>query len=298
MLNTSTHPYLPDLLALRSQASNIPSLITYKRSADSNAGNQSSVYRGHGMDFEEVRAYHPGDDIRLMHWGLTARLGKAFTKIYREEKERSVYLIIDQSSSMKFGTRVAFKNVLSAKIAAFIGWCALKGHNQVGGLIFSDTGSTFVPPTSSHKALFGLFHLLTQTPSPHENIELIDAISKLNKRIKSGSLVFVISDYKLFNEEVQFYLQLIGRRCEITNIFTYDPLEAKLPDTGSFAFTKDGSEQLLINSNKDKVQSYHNKFALKLKQLREFSQQNHMRFMPIATNDDFIHIIKSGNPKL
>lgn len=112
------------------------------------------------MDFDEVRHYQAGDDIRLMHWALTARLGKPYTKVYHEERERSLYFVLDQTKSMHFGTRECFKSVKATNILALIGFGALEAHEKVGGIIFDDHGYNFYPAKQDKSALVKMFNFV------------------------------------------------------------------------------------------------------------------------------------------
>ena len=293
-MTTGILPEVHELLALRHYAAKIQFFNTLKvRSFQ--AGNRMSIAKGRGMDFEEVRRYQAGDDIRLIHWHLSARLGKTFTKIYREERERAVYLLIDQSSSMHFGTRVSFKNVLAAKIAAIFGWAALNHHERIVGIIFDDNHAEFIQAKRSRKALLDMFNLLNR-PQKLKNLSggLENTLQFISQKAVSGSVIIVISDFINFNQNIMNYLQIIKQKNELINLLTYDPLEANLPEKGNFLFTNDGSWQLEINTNKKSKQLYKEPFTQRLEQLKIFTGKNNIQFINIATNDNIVDKINQG----
>ncbi|HEY6130551.1 MAG TPA: DUF58 domain-containing protein, partial [Halioglobus sp.] len=136
---------LNELIALRFPAQQIK-LGRRKRALNSLAGPIKSNFRGRGIDFEEVRSYQPGDDIRTIDWRVTARTGSAHTKLFREERERPVMVVIDQRGSMFFGSTHCFKSVLAAQLASLLAWSALHGGDRVGGLVFNDEGHQEIRP--------------------------------------------------------------------------------------------------------------------------------------------------------
>jgi len=287
-------PDIKELLALRHYALSIQFFNRQKVNL-AVTGTQLSVARGRGMDFEEVRRYQPGDDIRLIHWPLTARLGKPFTKIYREERERAVYFLIDQSYSMQFGSRVCFKSVLAAKIAAILGWSALKHHEQVGGIVFNNCNSAFVKPARSRKALLDIFNIITHADAlKQQKGGLLNALQLIIPKLQSGSIVIAISDFFTLDDEVKSCLRLITQKCELINLFVSDPLEAKLPDSGYYTFSGEGKAKLGIHANKKNARLYAAPFLNRLNQMQLFSQKNRMQFVQLATTDDLVQKINYG----
>lgn len=153
-------PYtdIGQLTRLRHAAREID-LVAMSKALNPLSGLLTSNFMGRGIDFAEVRVYQPGDDIRTIDWRVTARTGKPHTKLFQEEKERPVLLIVDQSKSMFFGSRVTFKSVIAAQAAALIAWTALEGGDRVGGLVFSDTGHREVRPRRTKRSVL---HLLQE----------------------------------------------------------------------------------------------------------------------------------------
>ncbi len=126
------------------------------------AGGYLSGFKGRGMDFEEVRAYQPGDDVRLIDWRVTARTGKPFTKIFHEERERPVFIVVDLSATMFFGTKTAFKSVIAAKVAALIAWAAVKNGDRVGGIFYGGENCHELRPKSRNRGVLPFLKLLCE----------------------------------------------------------------------------------------------------------------------------------------
>lgn len=295
--NSGICPQIQELLALKYSARGIK-FFDSGRVNSNISGTKMSIARGRGMDFDEVRQYQAGDDIRLIHWSLTARLGKPYTKIYKEERERSVYLVIDQSSSMHFGTKVCFKNVLAAKVAAVLGWAALSHHEQIGGIVFNDANSEYIKPQHSRQNLLQIFNLLNNNQIiKHYSGGLGNNLKLLMGNIQSGSVVIIVSDFFNLDSDAETYLKLINRKAEIINIMTYDPLEKNLPDFGNYNFTDDGKSKLEIAATKKNKQRYSESFLERLNKIRNLSLKNKMQFVELATNDNVIQTINHGISK-
>lgn len=292
-MSTGITPDINQLLALRYSAKELrlfnPNMVN-----SLNAGVSLSHARGRGMDFDEVRRYQAGDDIRLIHWQLSARLGKTYTKIYHEERERALYLIIDQSLAMQFATRVAFKSVIAANLAAIFGWTALGAHQQVGGVIFNETHSSYIKPKRSRQSLLDIFNNLTSNRLIRTSGGLNNSLQFILQQVQTGSNVIILSDFNQMSHETERSLRLIAHKAELTNILIYDPIEANLPNSGCFTFTNQTRQNLEINANSRNCEPYAQPFTQKKESLRQFSEQNGMQFLSFATNDDLITTLKRG----
>lgn len=292
--NSAICPAINELIALRHYAKSI-NFFGNNKVRSNLVGNKLSIARGRGMDFDEVRHYQAGDDVRLIHWSLTARLGKPYTKVYREERERMVYLVVDQSSSMYFGTKTSFKNVLAAKVAAVLGWAALANHEQIGGVIFNDESLEYIKPKRSRQQLLTMFNLLHHGElRARQSGGLFNALQLLNQNLQTGSIVIVISDFLNLDAASMQYLQLINRRAEVINILTYDPLEVNLPDQGFYSFTDSGKNKLSISATTKNKQKYAATFNQRLATVQQLANQSRMQLVKIATNDNIVNTINHG----
>ena len=286
-------PDIQELLNYRYQAKALK-LFTNGRMNNVNAGSNMSNVKGRGMDFDEVRHYCAGDDIRLMHWALTARLGKPYTKVYREEKERSFYFILDQSSSMNFGTRECFKAVKATNFLALMGFSALEAQEKVGGIIFDDKGYNFYPAKQDKSSLIKMFNFTTTEDKNYQtntNKGLSEVLKSLYTKITSGSVVITISDFSKFDDNSHRYLKLLAKRNKILNIFSYDPIEKGLPALDRYYFSN-GEEKLVLDSaDKKQHQLYKKLYDNRKATIKDISRQYKMGFIEIATNDDLVKTI-------
>jgi uncharacterized protein (DUF58 family) len=290
-MNNGIQANINELLAMRYYATNIQ-LFNRLKVATPQIGNRLSSIKGRGMDFDEVRRYQAGDDIRLIHWQLSARLGKTYTKVYKEERERQVYLLIDQSHSMHFGTKVCFKNVLAAKIAAIFGFAAINHHEQIGAIIFNDEMMQYIKPQRNRSSLLNIFNCISKPNSLKQNGGGLNrALQMVYKKLQAGSVVIVISDYFSFDETSQTYLNLIGRKSQVINILTYDILETKLPTNyGFYSFSNNEGANLSINASVKNNKLYQMQFNNRVKQLQLLQQP----LIMVATNDNLVQQLNSG----
>jgi uncharacterized protein (DUF58 family) len=239
---------LSTLIALRFPAQQLK-LTRKKRALSVLAGPNKTNFRGRGIDFEEVRGYQSGDDIRTIDWRVTARTGSAHTKIFREERERPVLLVIDQRSSMFFGSSHCFKSVLAAHLASLLGWAALNNGDRIGGLIYNDVDHRELRPRRSRKNVLALLsemerynRFLPATAAPNEN-SFEKMLDKLRRIVRPGASIFLLSDFTgASSERSREHLFELAKHTEITAITCTDPLEADLPRAGSYVVT-DGEQR-------------------------------------------------------
>jgi uncharacterized protein (DUF58 family) len=246
---TGVEPQLERLLALRFPARQLD-IRRRRRALTSLAGAQRSNFRGRGLEFEEVRGYQPGDDIRAIDWRVTARTGEAHTKLFHEERERPVLLIVDQRSSMRFGSQHCFKNVLAAELAALLAWSALDANERVGALIVRDDGHSELRPRNNRRAVLGLLSGLCQERESEAGVAMpFDEILRTARRIaRTGSSVFMLSDFHdATAPQAKEQLFQLARHTEITALHCSDPLESTLPPPGLYAVT-DGSQRCELDT--------------------------------------------------
>tara|TARA_R110001599_G_scaffold353883_1_gene602238 strand:+ start:24593 stop:25531 length:939 start_codon:yes stop_codon:yes gene_type:complete len=253
---------MADLIALRFPARQL-SLTRRKRALSVLAGPNKSNFRGRGIDFEEVRNYQPGDDIRSIDWRVTARTGSAHTKLFREERERPVLVAVDQRSNMFFGSTHCFKSVLAAHVASLLAWSALDAGDRVGGLVFNDTGHREIRPRRSRKTVLTLISqideynraLPSEAPS---TMAFAEVLSNLRRIARPGSSLFIVSDFRgAGDERAREQLFQLAQHIEITAIACSDPLEAVLPRAGRYAVTNGSARSELNTAEKGLRSSYH-----------------------------------------
>lgn len=204
------------------------------------AGNYLAKTKGRGMEFDEVRHYNPGDDIRTIDWRVTARTGKTHTKLFREEKERPIFILVDLSDNMYFGSRLLFKSVQAAHLASLIAWNAKSRGDKVGGLVFNQNKHRELKPKSRQHGVLQMIHALTslhqdgldglnQETAENTTEPLEQACARLRRLARPGSLVFVISDLKATSDLTIKHLSQIARHCEVVACEITDPMEHELP---------------------------------------------------------------------
>lgn len=252
---------MADLIALRFPARQLR-LSRKKRALSVLAGPNKSNFRGRGIDFEEVRNYQAGDDIRSIDWRVTARTGSAHTKLFREERERPVLVAVDQRNSMFFGSTHCFKSVLAAHLASLLAWSALDAGDRVGGLVFNDSGHREIRPRRSRKTVLALISQIDEynraLPSESEAaIEFSEVLANLRRIARPGSSVFIVSDFRgASDEHAREQLFQLAQHIEITAIACSDPLEAQLPRAGHYAVTNGSARSELDTAEKSLRHSY------------------------------------------
>jgi uncharacterized protein (DUF58 family) len=197
---------------------------------DAFAGDYESAFRGRGMEFEEVREYQPGDDIRHIDWNVTARMGLPFVKTYREERELTVMLMVDVSSSGAFGSGTKLKNEVAAEIAALLAYTAIKSNDRVGLIIFSDRIEHFIPPKKGRSHVWRVIRDILTFRTPRRRTDLQQALEYMEKVLSGRVVVFVISDF--LDEGYEDALRLSARRHDLTAIVVRDRREEELPRIG------------------------------------------------------------------
>ena len=252
----SLYPRLDDLLELRHQAHTL-GLASHHLVNSNFSGLYASVFRGTGLDFEEVREYHQGDDVRNMDWKVTARINAPHLKVFREERERCVVLCVDKGPHMSFGTRGTFKSVQAARAAALIGWAASRLNDRVGGLVFGDpmAGLQHFRPSRGRRALWQLLRTLTVPGTTQDkSVDCLGgALQRATSGIPTGSLVFVIADLNRDALGMERILGNLIQRNSVALIPVDDPADWEIPSMGVSTFT--GTDGTLIEIDTDDPQA-------------------------------------------
>ncbi|WP_019612960.1 DUF58 domain-containing protein [Psychromonas ossibalaenae] len=199
------------------------------------SGNYLAKIKGRGMEFAEVRHYQAGDDVRTIDWSVTARTGKAHTKLFQEEKERPVFILLDLSDSMIFGSQFVFKSVQACHLAALLSWQAKQRNDRLGGIIFNQQRAAELKPTGRNKGLMTFLHqseqLCTTQAFKTEAAaqSLFVQLKRLSRLVQTGSQVHLISDFSQLNDPCQKLISQIRRHNQINAWQISDPLEQVLP---------------------------------------------------------------------
>ena len=259
-------------------------------------GNQLSIYKGRGMTFAESRQYQAGDDVRLLDWRVTARTGKAYTKLFIEEKEYPVLFWVDLRPPMFFATRGCYKSVLAATLTSFLLWKNWLEGDRVGGVIIDAKGKihTF-KPTRRLSAISRMLQVLAiatqsiqgrQTKSEHvQNIPFIEALTALTAMVVRGGQLILISDFRGLTPLVEQRLRLFQRRISLALVAVSDPFERQLPAKGRLALYDDGHFLTLNVSDKAGLQPYYATVQQREQRLTQLAQQLRIPLMQISTAD-------------
>ena len=259
-------------------------------------GETRSRFRGRGMEFEEVRRYQPGDDIRNIDWRVSARTGDTYTKLFREERERPVHIVADQRSSLFFGSSTQFKSVLAAELSAAIAWAALAGSDRIGGQIISDTQERDVRAKRNKQAALKFMHDLNQanqelssTSFSTEKVRSMAHTLEETRRItRPGTAIFVISDFHDFDQAAAKQLTSLSKHTDITLIQVIDKIEQQLPLQGRLAIS-DGESKRTISMDHDLREAYLAKMQQQQDALRKAIVRAHAHFTQIDTSESVRH---------
>lgn len=269
-------------------------------------GEYYSPFKGRGMEFDEVRTYQPGDDIKTIDWRVTARSGTPHTKLFREERERSVLLFVDFRQSMFFATRGAFKSVIAAKAAALMAWSAAHQRDRLGGLLFSEKQHQELRPQRSKIAVTHILQTLSQQTKlakhAHENDvsvhaqeqALHDALARLRRVSKPGSLLLLFSDFRGLSERAESHLYQLARHNDVVLIYVYDPLEAELPPSGYYQISDRNKTIAIDTSDKTLRAEYSFRHEQHQQRLVRIAHRHHMHLMLLPTNADLVTTLQQG----
>ncbi len=250
---------LNDLLGMELLAKGFSFLAKKQRVKSILGGKHASKLRGRGLDFEEVRNYVAGDDIRNIDWKVTARTKKTHTKVFSEEKERPVLIVVDQSKSMFFGSEKYTKSVVAAKLAALTAFRVLKEGDRVGGVVFADNGIDFVLPKRNKKNVLHFFekiiernHQLKDSNPVVFEEALKETFIKIKNIVTHDYLIIIISDFLRYHPELIKFISQISQHNDLILAKVHDPMERNIPNEK--IIVGDGKNQLVLDGKNDTIQ--------------------------------------------
>lgn len=214
------------------------------------SGEYHSVFKGRGMEFSEVREYQFGDDIRNIDWNVTARFGHPYIKIFEEERELTVILMVDMSGSQMFGSVSKTKQQIAAEISAILAFSALKNNDKVGLILFTDKIEKFVPPRKGNKHVLRIIREVLSFEPEGNATNIRAALEYMNSAIKKRSIVFLLSDF--IDKDYEKILRIVGRKNDLIGIVLDDRRENELPQVGLVKLTdaETGEERWIDTGNK------------------------------------------------
>jgi len=255
------------------------------------SGEYHSVFKGRGMEFAEVREYQHGDDVRMIDWNVSARMGHPFVKLFEEERELTVMILVDVSSSGNFGTTEQLKREVAAELSAVLAFSAINNNDKVGLIIFSDKIDKFIPPRKGKKHGLRVIREILFNKPQEASTDLPGALEYLNRIIKRRSTVILISDF--LSENYEKALQTANKKHDIIALSITDPREISLPDAGMIDLedAETGEMLLLDTSSKNIRDNFYNE-SLRMHTEREnFFRSIGMDYINILTDRSYVEPI-------
>ena len=251
-------------------------------------GEYHSVFKGRGMAFSEVREYQPGDDIRLIDWNVTARNGSPFIKIFEEERELTVYLLVDISKSGEFGSHNQLKQEFGAEIASVLGFSAIKNNDKVGLILFSNDIEKYVVPKKGKSHVLRVIRELLYNEPKGNKTSIKNVLDYLLKVAKRKSVVFLISDF--IDDNYWSSLKSVNRKHDLIGIRLYDPAEKLLPDLGVIKVRdpESGSSFWIDTSNRAEMEKLKTQINSDFDAFNKQAKKIGFDIISVSTNGDFV----------
>jgi uncharacterized protein (DUF58 family) len=228
---------------------------------DSLAGQYHSVFKGRGMDFDEVREYMPGDEVRTIDWNVTARAGRPFVKKFTEERELTILLMVDVSASGNFGSGPQSKRQMAAELASVLAFSAIRNSDKVGLVLFSDQIEQYIPPKKGRQHVLRVIREILFFEPHSRGTDIVRALDFANQVTSRRAILFLVSDFELPNQDqamrdLRRAVRLASRRHDVVALHVHDLREAELPDIGQLAIEDAESGELIeLDTTDEKVRS-------------------------------------------
>ncbi|MEL6868200.1 MAG: DUF58 domain-containing protein [Pseudomonadota bacterium] len=285
----------PELIGLRHPATRLP--LDALRVRARKGGQYLSHFKGRGMEFDEARLYQPGDDPRNIDWRVTARTGRAYTKLFREERERPVFCWVDQRSTMQFATRGAFKGVQAARLASLLAWAAVARGDRLGAFVFNDAQHRELRPMLGKRAVLRFVHQLAELQQRDAAVQpqpdlLRRTLSGLRRVAHPGSLIVMISDFADLDEAAAAHLRGIAHHNDVLVLNISDPLERELPPPGDYALRSAG-RRFQLHSNARAQQRWQQEWLSRQEAIKSLCERNGVRLQSVSTDDDPLAVLQS-----
>ena len=255
-------------------------------------GEYHSAFKGKGMSFREVREYYAGDDVRFIDWNVSARFSHPFTKVFEEERELCVYLLVDTSASNLFGTVQSRKRDIITEIGSLLTFSAINNNDKVGVIFFSDKVEKFIPPKKGRQhALYIVRELLTTMPVG-KSTKMEEGIKFFNKAARHKSIAFLMSDF--VDAVYENDLKVIGGRHDVIGLRVYDKMDMQLPEAGLLMVQdfETGQQQFIDSSNKLVQYTYQQKFMEQSDLCKNYFRKAGADLLHIRTDEDYVKILQ------
>lgn len=251
-------------------------------------GEYHSAFKGHGMTFNEIRQYQFGDDVRSIDWNVTARYNEPFIKIFEEERELTMMLLVDVSGSQFFGTDHRFKDEIITEIAATLAFSATKNNDKIGLLMFSDEVELFIPPKKGSSHVLRIIRDLVQFEPKNTRTNLSQALKFLQNMLKKQAIVFVLSDF--MTEDYEKTMKIMGNKHDVTGIRIFDERETEMPNLGMVQM-KDAEtgELMLVNTGSRSVRkNYSIYYNNRVVYFKDVFNRSRAGVMDLQVGEDYV----------
>lgn len=264
------------------------------------AGQYHSAFKGRGMAFAEVREYQFGDDVRDIDWNVTARFRKPYVKVFEEERELTVMLLVDVSGSLDFGTRSCMKSELATEIAATIAYSAIQNNDKIGVVFFSDRIEKYIPPKKGRKHILYIIREMLDFKPESRKTDIGGAMEFLTRVMKRRTTAFVLSD---FYDRHDFFkqMQIANNKHDVMAIQVYDKWAKALPDVGLVKVVDaESGHEMYVDTSSKKVRAAHARYWTERQQmLKDTLSRANVDWVSVATDDDYVkammHLFVSRN---
>lgn len=263
-------------------------IYTNKAVNDSLAGEYESLFKGRGMEFQEVREYQVGDDIRTIDWNVTARAGDPYVKLFKEERELTVMFLVDLSASGSFGSTRQVKNEAAAEICALLAFSAIKNNDKVGLIVFTDQVEMFIPPEKGTTHVLRLIRELLNYKPVKGKTDLVTGMDYLGRVLHKKSVVFLISDFQ--SEGFENQLRILGKRHDLIAVSVTDPREISMPDAGLIHLEDaETGELITIDTGSTSFRNRYDQLGnSRMEELKRLFRSMDIDHIDIRTGDDYV----------
>lgn len=252
------------------------------------SGEYHSAFKGRGMAFSEVREYQPGDDIRTIDWNVTARFNHPFVKVFQEERELTVMLVVDLSASGSFGTHLRIKQELVTELCAVLAFSAIQNNDKVGVIFFTDKVEKFIPPKKGKSHILRIIRELIEFRPKGTKTKISEGLKFLNSVIKKRCTTFLISDF--FDADYSDALKIANKKHDIVSLSIYDPRDLHLPDIGLIKVRDAETNEIVFadTSDKDVRNAYETYAKKRQKNIHENFRKTGVDSAFICTNESYV----------
>lgn len=252
------------------------------------SGEYHSAFKGRGMAFSEVREYMPGDDIRSIDWNVTARFNHPFVKVFEEERELTVILLVDVSASGNFGTKAQFKKDLVTELCAVLSFSAIQNNDKIGIIFFTDRIEKFIPPKKGKTHILRIIRELIDFEPVHRGTDLSSALKYLTNAIKKKSICFILSDF--YSSDFEHALKLANRKHDIVAVQVHDPGEEEIPPVGLIHIADpESGERLLVDTSDRRIREIFRKnWESRKRELRDKFARSGVDVVSLRTDQSYV----------